>query len=158
MNRGIVATFALALTVAVASIAGAHHPPKMERCATFSFSGQIERIVWQRPHVELFIKTAEELTLQEPSGETGTYGREPYHRVDRHAFVPEYVFDTVERDPGEPRPDTAKALSEILEAELDDRGQLSLLSELESGRAAPKLQALLRGLRSQGLESSTPKD
>jgi hypothetical protein len=64
MNRGIFTTFALTLALGVASVAGAHHPPKMERCATFSFSGEIERIVWQRPHVELFIKTAEDETYQ----------------------------------------------------------------------------------------------
>ena len=64
MNSGTFTGFALALTLCVASTAGAHHPPKMERCATFSFSGQIERIVWQRPHVELFVRTAEGETYQ----------------------------------------------------------------------------------------------
>ncbi len=64
MNRGIFIISALALTLGIASSAAAHHPPKMERCATFSFSGQIERIVWQRPHVELFVRTDEGETYQ----------------------------------------------------------------------------------------------
>ena len=64
MNRGIFTTGALALALGFVSTAGAHHPPKMERCATFSFSGQVERIVWQRPHVELFVETAEGETDQ----------------------------------------------------------------------------------------------
>jgi hypothetical protein len=53
---------ALALTLTVPGLTTAHHPPKMERCESFAFTGEIERIVWQRPHVELFIRTADGTT------------------------------------------------------------------------------------------------
>jgi hypothetical protein len=37
--------------------AAAHHPPFMERCQSFTFTGRIERIDWRNPHVELTIRT-----------------------------------------------------------------------------------------------------
>ena len=59
MSRGVFSILAVSLTLLIGSNAAAHHPPKMERCASFTFSGQIERIEWRRPHVELFIRTAD---------------------------------------------------------------------------------------------------
>jgi len=62
MNRGWLSLLALALTLGIATTAVAHHPAKMERCESFAFTGQIERIEWRRPHVELFVRTDEGVT------------------------------------------------------------------------------------------------
>src|SRR5690606_29311781 len=62
MKRRTSVTPALALALGAAGHAAAHHPPQMDRCASFSFSGQIERIEWHSPHVELFIRTPEGMT------------------------------------------------------------------------------------------------
>jgi len=59
MLRRVICFFTLAFTFGIASVAAAHHPPKMERCESFAFTGQIERIEWRRPHVELVIQTNE---------------------------------------------------------------------------------------------------
>jgi Family of unknown function (DUF6152) len=47
---------ALAL-LGIANAAVAHHPPRFERCQRFTFTGQLERIEWVSPHVQLFIRT-----------------------------------------------------------------------------------------------------
>lgn len=57
MRPGTSGLLTLALTFGMASVAAAHHPPKMERCQSVTFSGQVERIEWRRPHVELFVRT-----------------------------------------------------------------------------------------------------
>jgi hypothetical protein len=57
MRREVSRFLALALTLGIANLAAAHHPPKMERCQSVTFSGRIERIEWRRPHVELFVRT-----------------------------------------------------------------------------------------------------
>jgi hypothetical protein len=59
MSRGVFSFVALALMLGFGSSAAAHHPPKMERCTSFAFTGQIERIEWRYPHVELFVRTNE---------------------------------------------------------------------------------------------------
>lgn len=53
------AFLATIFTLSFTGLAAAHHPPNMDRCASFSFTGQIERIEWRRPHVELVIRTDE---------------------------------------------------------------------------------------------------
>jgi hypothetical protein len=50
---------AFALTLGMTTMSAAHHPPRMERCASVTFAGQIEEIVWRLPHVELVIRTEE---------------------------------------------------------------------------------------------------
>ena len=57
MIRVILSLFALTLTFVIGSTVSAHHPPNMERCTSVTLTGQIERIEWRRPHVELFIQT-----------------------------------------------------------------------------------------------------
>jgi hypothetical protein len=64
MNRTVLKFVALISVLGFAGISGAHHPPKIERCESFAFTGQIERIEWRRPHVELFVRTAEGATHQ----------------------------------------------------------------------------------------------
>ena len=59
MTRKVSSSLAFALTLGIATISAAHHPPKMERCASVTFAGQIERIEWRPPHVELVIRTDE---------------------------------------------------------------------------------------------------
>lgn len=54
--------FGLVALTLVSGLARAHHPPDMERCSSFAFSGEIEQIQWRMPHVELVIRT--------PSGES----------------------------------------------------------------------------------------
>jgi hypothetical protein len=48
---------ALILGLCIVSAAAAHHPPMMERCYSFTFTGQVEQIEWRNPHVELIIRT-----------------------------------------------------------------------------------------------------
>lgn len=45
-----------AALLGAASVSWAHHPPKFERCQSLTFEGQIERIAWKNPHVELTVK------------------------------------------------------------------------------------------------------
>lgn len=59
MIRAIVMVFAAVLVLGVLQPAAAHHPPLMERCAIFSFTGEIEQIDWRMPHVELLVRTSE---------------------------------------------------------------------------------------------------
>jgi Family of unknown function (DUF6152) len=65
MNR-IASRFVLLILplVGIASTANAHHPPRFERCQMFTFTGQIERIEWANPHVQLFIRTDDGETHQ----------------------------------------------------------------------------------------------
>jgi len=58
------ASFALALMLGVPGPAAAHHPAKIERCATYSFTGRIERIEWGLPHVELFVRSDQGMVYQ----------------------------------------------------------------------------------------------
>jgi hypothetical protein len=62
--RGAITGFGLALALGVPAVATAHHPANIERCETFSFTGQIERIEWGLPHVELFIRSDEGMVYQ----------------------------------------------------------------------------------------------
>jgi hypothetical protein len=55
-NR-LVCIFAFAL--GFVTLSAAHHPPRMERCASVSFAGNIEKIEWRPPHVQLVIQTDE---------------------------------------------------------------------------------------------------
>ena len=48
--------FALILGLGFASATSAHHPPQMEHCFSFTFTGQIERVEWRNPHVVLLIQ------------------------------------------------------------------------------------------------------
>ena len=48
-----------AALLGAASVSWAHHPPKFERCQSLTFEGEIERIDWKNPHVELTVKTAD---------------------------------------------------------------------------------------------------
>jgi len=49
--------FAALATVGITGAAGAHHPPNMERCDSFAFSGAVERVDWHMPHVEITIRS-----------------------------------------------------------------------------------------------------
>ena len=62
MRREVSGFLALALMLGIANLAVAHHPPKMERCQSVTFTGQIERVDWRRPHVELFVRTEDGVT------------------------------------------------------------------------------------------------
>ena len=64
MRAGMFRFLAFALAFGMASLAAAHHPPKVERCENLTFVGQIERIDWRRPHVELFVRTDEGVTYE----------------------------------------------------------------------------------------------
>jgi hypothetical protein len=57
MSRVFFRSSALILGLCTASAATAHHPPKMERCRSLTFTGQVEQIEWHNPHVELRIGT-----------------------------------------------------------------------------------------------------
>jgi hypothetical protein len=64
MNRRAFRILALAVGLGFAIAASAHHPPLMERCEAFTFTGQIERIDWRNPHVELYIRAADGMTYR----------------------------------------------------------------------------------------------
>ena len=57
MSRVASGFSSLILTLSVVGAVGAHHPPLMERCYSLTFTGEIERIEWRNPHVELSIRT-----------------------------------------------------------------------------------------------------
>jgi hypothetical protein len=56
MIRVALGFFVLVLSFCVGSAAMAHHPPRMDKCASFSFSGEIAQIEWRPPHVELQVR------------------------------------------------------------------------------------------------------
>ena len=70
MIRKVSSFLALALGTSFATAADAHHPPQMEHCFSFTFTGEIERVEWRNPHVALFIQTEDgashELTWLNP--------------------------------------------------------------------------------------------
>lgn len=76
-----------------------------------------EVIIWSGDYVKTVKDPGfEEYKVEDESKPTSQYHSqtvhveaEAYRRIDRHSFVPNYVFVTVERDPGEPRPETAEA-------------------------------------------------
>jgi len=57
MSREASRFLVLSLCLCIGGAAGAHHPPLMERCQSYTFTGQIERIEWSNPHVEVFVRT-----------------------------------------------------------------------------------------------------
>lgn len=57
MNRRLLHCAAFATALFVSGLAAAHHPAKMERCESLEFTGELVRIEWRRPHVELFVRT-----------------------------------------------------------------------------------------------------
>jgi hypothetical protein len=56
MSRTASSVIALFVGLCFVSTAHAHHPPRMDHCYSFTFTGQIERVEWRNPHVELFIQ------------------------------------------------------------------------------------------------------
>ncbi len=61
-SKPVVATLLALAGLGVASSAAAHHPPRFERCKSYTLSGKIEQIVWSHPHVQLSIKAADGTT------------------------------------------------------------------------------------------------
>jgi hypothetical protein len=57
MSRVAFRYSALILGLCIIGAAAAHHPPLMERCYSFTFTGQVEQIEWRNPHIELLIRT-----------------------------------------------------------------------------------------------------
>jgi hypothetical protein len=57
MNPRILGFVAYVSSLGLVGSAAAHHPPQMDNCASYSFTGRIERIEWRAPHVELLIRT-----------------------------------------------------------------------------------------------------
>jgi hypothetical protein len=64
MNRRILSIVAYVSAFGLVGSAAAHHPPRMDNCASYSFTGRIERIEWRAPHVELLIRTEEGVSRQ----------------------------------------------------------------------------------------------
>lgn len=61
MSRIIALRLALLVLpgLGIANTASAHHPPRFERCRIFTYEGQIERIEWRNPHVQIYLRTAD---------------------------------------------------------------------------------------------------
>jgi hypothetical protein len=55
MSRAVVVGLAAVGVAAFAGQAAAHHPPQFERCQLVTVGGQIERVEWRNPHVEITI-------------------------------------------------------------------------------------------------------
>ena len=65
MNRAI--SRALVLLLALPGLPGtaaAHHPPRYERCQLLTFTGRIERMDWQNPHVRVFIRSTDGVSYE----------------------------------------------------------------------------------------------
>lgn len=63
MNRGFFGSSISALALlGLASSAGAHHPPRFDRCQLYTIEGDVQRIEWGNPHVKLSIKAADGTT------------------------------------------------------------------------------------------------
>ncbi len=56
MSQRTLSAVALVLGLCAASLANAHHPPQMDRCSALTFTGEVERIEWRNPHVELLVQ------------------------------------------------------------------------------------------------------
>lgn len=56
MSQRACSISALILGLCVFSSADAHHPPLMDRCTALTFTGEVERIEWRNPHVELVVR------------------------------------------------------------------------------------------------------
>jgi hypothetical protein len=65
VNSAVFRSSVLALALlGIAGAAAAHHPPRFERCQRLTFTGEVERIDWTNPHVQLFIQTADGVSHQ----------------------------------------------------------------------------------------------
>lgn len=63
MNRGFFGSSISALALlGIASSAGAHHPPRFDRCKLYTIEGDVQRVDWGNPHVKLSVKTADGTT------------------------------------------------------------------------------------------------
>ena len=56
MSQRALTVFASILGLSAVDTANAHHPPLMDRCTALTFNGEVERIEWRNPHVELLIQ------------------------------------------------------------------------------------------------------
>ena len=56
MTGRTLSVLALVVGLCVVSAANAHHPPIMDHCTALTFTGEVERIDWRNPHVELLIR------------------------------------------------------------------------------------------------------
>jgi len=61
MSLRIFTFLSFGLGLCITSAAAAHHPPLMERCVISSFTGQVEQIDWRMPHVQLLVRTNDEV-------------------------------------------------------------------------------------------------
>ena len=63
MNRRFFGSSISALALlGLASSAGAHHPPRFDRCQLYTIEGDVLRIAWGNPHVKLSVKAADGMT------------------------------------------------------------------------------------------------
>ena len=56
MSQRALSVFALIVGLCIADTATSHHPPLMENCVALTFTGEVERIEWRNPHVELLVQ------------------------------------------------------------------------------------------------------
>jgi hypothetical protein len=58
VSRGFFGSSISALALLfLAGPAGAHHPPRFDRCKLYMIEGDVQRVDWGNPHVKLSIKT-----------------------------------------------------------------------------------------------------
>lgn len=55
MSRRTLSIVPLILGLGILNTASAHHPPIMDHCTALTFTGEVERVQWRNPHVELIV-------------------------------------------------------------------------------------------------------
>jgi len=60
VSRGFFGSSISALALlCLASSAAAHHPPRFDHCKLYTIEGDVQRVDWRNPHVNLSIKTGD---------------------------------------------------------------------------------------------------
>jgi hypothetical protein len=55
MSQRALSVTAFVLGLCAVNAVFAHHPPLMDNCTALTFTGEVERIEWRNPHVELLV-------------------------------------------------------------------------------------------------------
>jgi len=63
VSRGFLgSSISVLALLSLAGSAGAHHPPRFDRCKLYTIEGAVQRVDWGNPHVKLSIKAEDGTT------------------------------------------------------------------------------------------------